>query len=233
MSNPAADLHELFTRWGAVLDEGNQSAMSSRQLDSEEGFAKQRDAMGHLLDVVEGLSRLEDQGLPVSIYRKYVAAWTSMTMNCDRHWNSAMSRETAFPQNEMDHLETLRGWFAVGAPRVRSGTDAELRVLLSDVGALLDDDASISDELRLYIRRLVADVQASLDDEKLGSGFDLGDAAERLWVALFAAAGQTSDPDKKGRWSNLATTIWQPSIVGLVSSLPGAVATAMGAIGGS
>ncbi|MDY0892991.1 hypothetical protein [Frigoribacterium sp. CFBP9030] len=233
MSNPAADLHALFVQWGEVLKDGNHSVAGSRGLDTVRGFAGQRDAMRHLLDLVDGLARLEEQGLPVSLYSKYVPAWTSMLMNFDRSWGSAMSREVAFPSNEMDHLETLIGWFAVGAPRLRGGTGMELRALLEDVSSLLLEDASISDELRLYIRRLVADITASLDDETLGDGFDLGGAAERLWVALFAAAGQTSDPEKKSRWANLATTIWQPSIVGITSSIPGVVVTALGAAGAS
>ena len=233
MPNPAADLHDVFEQWGAVLSDGNHSVSGSRGLDTQEGFARQRDAMGHLLDLVEGLSRLEEQGMPVSVYRKYVPAWTSMLMNYDHTWTSAVYRDTAFPQNEMDHLETLKGWFDVGAPRLRSGSDVELEGLLDDVNALLLDDASISDELRLYIRRLVADIKASLDDEQIGGGFDLAGAAERLWVALFAAAGQTADPEKKSSWTNLATTLWQPSVVGILSSLPGAVATTIGVIAGS
>jgi hypothetical protein len=232
MSNPAADLHSLFLQWRTNLEDGRSSIHTSRGLNDDIGLADQRRGMGYLLGTVDGMERLDDQGLPVRVYRKYVAVWTQMLMAYPHSWTNNIGQDEAFPPNAMDHLETLSGWFAVSGPRLREDADGELRSITSQARELLHDDTSLSSELRLYLVRLLAEIDSALDDETIGSSFDFSVAAERLWVALFAASAQSEKPEKKSQWSNLAQHIWAPTAVGLISALPGAV-TSLAAGSGS
>ena len=90
-----------------------------------------------------------------------------------------------------------------------------IRATLDDVVKLLLEDDSLSSELRYYLTKLVREMQTALDDEEVGANFDFMGAAERLWVAMQAAGGQSTK--KKSGWFTVAKNFLVPLSVGLMT----------------
>jgi len=229
MDNPAQELYRLFGQWRVALDGNVNSTAQARGLDEAGGLEAQRRAMAVLLQTIERLDDLEDAGVPVAVYRRYIPAWTKMLMGYPLGWYSQTNQDEAFPPAAMDQLETLSSWFRVLQPKLRPESEKTLQSIVADTDDLLRADESISVELKRYLARLLREIQAALDDEKLGTSFDYAAATERLWVALFAAAAQSKSDEQRSKWSDLGKRFWMPTTVGLITSLPGAAATIVGA----
>jgi len=225
MENPAHELHELFSTWSAALEGNANSTANARGLEEVAGLDMQRRAMALFLESVDKLDDLEAVGVKVGVYRRYIPAWTRMLMSYPLPWYQQVNQADAFPSAAMDQLEALGGWFDIYRPRLRPGAEETLQAIVSDTETLLRDDSSLSNELKLYLARLLREIQAALDDAILGSSFDYAAATERLWVALFAAAAQSDSTEKSSKWTDLAHRFAIPTTVGLLTSLPGAAAT--------
>ena len=225
MTNSALALFELFSSWRTNLEGNQNSVANSRRLEEPEGIVENRVGMSHLMDTIRGLDELENAGVQVRVYKRYVAHWTRMLMSYPLGWYTQTGAEEAFPSSAMDQLEALSSWFEVHKPRLRPEAKGTLHELVDDTRSLLRDDDSISNELRLYLQRLISEIDAALNDEELGESFDYASATERLWVGLFAASAQSADDEQKSRWSNLARRFLIPTTIGVLSGLPAAAAT--------
>ena len=101
--------------------------------------------------------------------------------------------------------------------------------VLPDVEELLTDSEDLPGPLQHYIRTLAREVQAALDDQELGDGFDFQGALTRLWMALGAAAGHASTPEKQSAWRAAAQNIFINATGAALGGMPSMLtAIAMG-----
>lgn len=228
--NPAQSLYEfLMLARDASLTGAPPRA--SRELDDKEGMERQLRAVTDLLALRRGLDELSDAGLPVRTYQKYVQSWTQMVLSYPEGWKNSIDVDSAYPESTLDHLHTLAGWFATARPMPTRQSQDELRSFLLDVQALLESDDTISGELKVYLGRLIREMENALDDEQLLERFDFDEAGRRLWTALFAASAQTTDDEKKSAWTDLANKLWWPTTAGALASAPSIIAGVLTASG--
>lgn len=192
---------------------------------------RQLRAVTDLLALRQGLDELADAGLPVRTYEKYMDQWTNMVMSYPEGWKNTLDANSAYPESTLDHLHTLAGWFATTRPVPSQKSQQELRTFLLEVQALLESDGTISAELKVYLGRLIREMENALDDEELLERFDFDDAGRRLWTALFAASAQTTDDKKKSAWTDLAGKLWWPTAAGVLGSAPSIIAGVLSAGG--
>lgn len=233
LMNPARRLHDTFSMWRDAYTNQQTSAGITRALDTSEGMEQQVWAMEDLSALVRGLDDLERRGVPVRVYRRYVKSWTQMVIAYPQGWTNGQSGDQAFPSSSLDQLDTLADWFEDRRPSMTRAGEEKLGTSLSDAQALLDEDDTLSDMLRLYIGDLLREIRAALDSETLGGRFDFEDAARRLWVALFAASAQSTHSDARSKWSNLAQNFFWPAAASMIGSAPQTILAITSATGHS
>ncbi len=78
-----------------------------------------------------------------------------------------------------------------------------LRSVLDQARKLLETDDSIGNELRVFIHRLLQQIQDALDDDAVGASFDFSEASARMWVAFQTAETRSQDSNKRRGWGEL------------------------------
>ncbi|WP_133518914.1 hypothetical protein [Curtobacterium flaccumfaciens] len=196
--NPAQRLHDTLTDW-KERHGGNTSRAIARDLETAEGMQAQMLALDDLRLVAEGLDELEAANVRVSAYRRNLPLWTRIVLAYPHGWTTAIGREEAYPSDAIDHLDTLADRWEDRRPSLSDDGKRLLREAVDTVEGLLQADPSLSPKLRAYISRLLREIQAAFDDEVLDERFDYEDAAQRLWLSLFAAQAQSH---KKDLWAD-------------------------------
>lgn len=228
--NPAQSLYDflLDSKAGAAA---GAALGTVRALNDSEGMAQQLQAVADVIAVRESLREMVKAGLPVDTYEKYLPDWERMVVGYPVGWVNQLKPDEAFPAAILDHLHTLAGWFATTHPTPSDSALSELRTFLADVLSLLEDDDTITAELKVYLGRLVREMQNAIDDDSLLQRFDLDEAGRRLWTALFAASAQTGSEERQRAWTKLADKLWWPSAAGIISSTPSIIAGVITASG--
>lgn len=219
MSNPARRLYEIFEAWGAGYGPGSD-AMKARGLDglSDEAYDRQVESFKMLIAIDHALTYLEKSGVSVPVYRFELKSWIKMAIHAPNSWQGASNKATGFPSQSMAHLNTLATLLDVNGPRLKAEPEQTLRDVINQVLSLLAEDGEISDTLRGYLYKLARELQTALDDESVLGTFDFAEAAERLWVGLHAAAGQSA---KHGSaWKGAAARLFRDAGATALGSLP-------------
>lgn len=177
--------------------------------------------MRDLILVEEGLTALEDRGVRVTVYKRYVSSWRRMVLSYPYGWGQAVQRENVYSQSAIDQLDTLADWFDDRLPAATSEQKQKLGSITESAQSILDADETLSPVLRKYIGRLLREIRNALDDEQLGERFDYESAAQRLWVTLIAAADQSTDPDQKTRWQDTTRRFLWDASVSAIGNAPG------------
>lgn len=217
--NPARRLHDTLLVWINEHGTSQKAVGSVRRLGSEAGQDDLFTALHDLYLVEVGLDDLEERGVKVRVYRRYVKDWRNMVISFPHGWNSSVGGHEVYSIAAMDQLDTLADWFDDRRPSPTSEQKASLNSITSDAQSILDADDSLSLGLRSYIGKLLREIRNALDDELLDERFDYETAAQRLWVALIAAADQSTDPKQKPRWKDAMTRfVWDASASALGSA---------------
>lgn len=218
MKNPAHELLELFERWG---EHPGGSALDSRGLQTDEDTAIDDHlyAMCLLAAMKNCVDDLERGGYRVKSFRRSFRLWTKAVMNYPHAWNAG-ANSAVFSVHTMDTLENLAAAIDRHLPAPTPERVAEIMSYLDEVVTLLEEDEELSSELRLHVSRIVQTIRGCIVEEKAYGATDLKQALYDLWVALYAAAGQ-SDGDKRGRWATMAETIYRPAAASFIGSMPG------------
>lgn len=66
--------------------------------------------------------------------------------------------------------------------------------------------------------KLVNEVRTALEDESISGSFDFADGAHRLWVGVFAAAGQSKN--MRSKWRSAAADLFRDAGAAALGSLP-------------
>ncbi len=143
-----------------------------------------------------------------------------MVLSYPAGWKTNEGAEDAIPSAPLDQLETLADWFGDRRPTLTQAGAEQLRRAISDTKEALEQDETLSTTLRLYIGRLLREIEAALDDERLSDRFDYEDAGQGLWVSLFAAAAQSTDEAAQSRWTTIARELFWPATAAMLGSAP-------------
>lgn len=218
LRNPAHELLEIFERWG---EHPGGSPIDGRGLKDDEDTAIDEHlyAMCLLAAMKNSVDDLERGGYRVKSFRRSFRLWTKAIMNYPHAWNAA-SNGAVFSVHAMDTLENLAAAIDGHLPAPSPERVAEIMSYLDDVVSLLGEDGHLSPELRLHVSRVVQTIRGCMAEESAFGETDLKQALYDLWVALYAAAGQ-SDGDKRSRWATMAETIYRPAAAGFIGSIPG------------
>ncbi|GAA1781646.1 hypothetical protein [Agromyces lapidis] len=219
MTNPARRLQMIFARWSDAYT-GHTSAHSAREWNSAPSVAMDQhlEAFRLLLAIGDSLDYLEAKNVNVNVYRAAYVEWTKIVLNNPNAWTTALGREAAFPEHPIAHLDTLATVLDLDRPVLHPEPEAKLRAVVDQVMELLGADESISPSLREYVYRLVTEIRTALDDEAVMGSFDFAEGAQRLWIALFAAAGQSTK--MRSKWKAAASGIFRDAGVAALGSLP-------------
>ncbi|MFE4230108.1 hypothetical protein ACFRJ8_19720 [Arthrobacter sp. NPDC056886] len=162
---------------------------------------------------------LERGGYRVKSFRRSFRLWTKAILNYPHAWNSA-SNGSIFTVHAMDTLENLAAAIDGHVPEPTPERVMEIMAYLDDVVSLLGEDQNLSPELRLHVSKIVQTIRSCIAEERAFGETDLKQSLYDLWVALYAAAGQ-SDGATRGRWATMAETIYRPAAAGFIGSIPG------------
>lgn len=217
--NPARRLHDTLIGWRLEHGMNARPVGSVRELRTPEGLDAQFAALEDLHLVEVGLDELQERGVRVAVYRRYINAWRRMVISFPHGWEPNVGRDDVYGRAALDQLDTLADWFDDRRPSPTIEQKASLNSITSDAQTILDADASLSPGLRSYIGKLLREIRNALDDELLDERFDYEAAAQRLWVALIAAADQSTDPKQKPKWKDTMTRfVWDASASALGSA---------------
>jgi len=201
--------------------------MTARGLDSkgDEPYAIQVEAFRLIIAIDQALTYLESRDIDASVYRVELKNWIDMVLHVPNNWGGSSAVQTGFPPTPMAHLQTLAILLDVDRPSLSPKPEQTLRTVLNTVFELLSDDEGLSDSLRAYIYRLANEMRTALDDESLVGSFDFADAAERLWVALQAAAGQSQR--NESAWKQASADLFRDAGAAALGSMPSLALTVM------
>jgi len=219
MSNPARRLLDIYTTWGNSYSP-NKQVLESRGLSGNDpaAIATQMDAFRLLIAIEHAMDYLAQKNPSIDEYRAHFPEWVKMAIHAPGNWTSGSDFETGFPTAHLSHLSTFAILLDFDQPALQPEPEAKLRDLVQGVIDLLLVDESLTPHLREYIYKLANELRIALDDESIAGTFDFPRAAERLWVGLYAAAGQSKA--MRSKWRNIATGIFRDAGAAALGSLP-------------
>lgn len=226
MTNSAFKLHEILVGWARKATP-TASPQSTRGLglpmeDRDGHWPLQREAVQHLHGCIVAIDNLERAGVNVSAYRSNVNRWVAMVINFPYTWQQPYpqgEREGPFKKGPLDVLHTLGVLIEARGPQLVPEKSETLRQVIVSVKTLLAEDESLSGQMRAHVVSVVTTLEGILDNAETYAPEDVARAARDLWVAIYAAAGQTSDA-KRSRWRDLGEQIIPPTVAGVLASLP-------------
>jgi hypothetical protein len=207
MSNPGLELHDLYASWRDRI-EGSKSAQTMKRhlrVDTSAGMREIRHAFALLTTVDEILRRFELDGRRFEPYRKQLDGWARVPMSVQAGWNSGVVTDHLITETTLDQIQSFGAYLEGKVLELEPSHDSNLRSLIAQADALLDED-DFDPALRQYLRRLISAIRYALDDEQAGKGFDFTAAVEQLWVALNAAAERAPE-SQRPRWRKLVEQI--------------------------
>ncbi|MBF4511331.1 hypothetical protein ITJ66_02435 [Plantibacter sp. VKM Ac-2885] len=216
MENAARRLLEIYKDWAARYG-SNIEARAVRKLSSGAGMEMQLEVFELLSSIDRSLTEME-QRRPLRVYRKSYHQWVLMALNVPAAWTGGSDANAVFVAPHLDHLETFADMLDYEEPPLPDEAVAGLRSVVDDALALLQSDTSITDGLKNYMFKLLDDLRTSLDEETILDNFDYRVAADRLWVSLWAAAGQSTA--NKDSWRATASRMAENVFTSFMGSGP-------------
>jgi hypothetical protein len=219
--NPARRLHNTLIDWQSQHTNGAQSVGSTRLLNTDEGMQRQIDALDDLREIEAKLDVLEAEGVRVVVSRRYVPVWRRMTLGYPNGWSSQADPADVYNESAIDQLETLADRLDERLPDLTDVEKTKLQGIVGDALELLHADETLSKPLKLYLGRLIGEIQNAMLDEKYGERFDYPAAARRLWVTLMAAAQDSTDEKQKPKWRDTTKRFMWDASVSAIGNAPG------------
>jgi hypothetical protein len=220
--NSAAQLLAIFRSWESGLRQGHGAAYARNWESNPDGAVADHISawrhLGALSRVIDGLS---NDGFNMTMSKEYLPQWGRMAASVGASWTSNNHSVEPFPADAMFQLQALSTILELAQTRTGPANLDLLSDVVTQASELLKGDESLSDELRSYLVKLVREIRNALEDDTLGGGFNFAEAAERLWVAMQAAAGESRE-NSEG---------WKHAAASLLPSAAAGVLTHMGVVG--
>ncbi len=233
--NPAALLHarlaqyrtpggqaSLYTRWHLGDD-------SVSQLDADDRAAL-LEATDWLRRIDRLIDALDHAGHRVGGYRRNYVIWVDSVLAIGKGWhvNTRYSSEDVCPLTAMESLEAFAGILDLLTPDPDDSAHAQLVDLVARVSEALDGDDTLSDQLRIHLRRVVDHLRACVEHPEAYDLNDVAEAADDVITAAKAAAGESTHSTWKKFWETFHTCYVAPTVAGLITGYgPGTIHAAI------
>lgn len=221
MANPARALHEIYEDWRSRLTKASTSLIKVINLDTVAGASEVAKAARALVRIDEVLTMYEVSGrYNVSLYRRQYPEWWKGVVSYQNGWKTAMSGQDFIQQPLMDEIEGFGNFLEGKVFELEPESEKTLREIIRDARDALEADQGLSGPIRMYIHRLLQEIEWALNNEGVKASFDFGEAADRLYVAFAAAQGEGTA--KATLWENLKTNIIPASLINGAVAIGGA-----------
>jgi len=207
MSNPARELHLLLSDWRARFPPKASTFMNVVDVRAEAGAAEMLRVYRLLARIDDVLRQLEADGYDVQLFRRHIPAWIRIPLGVRGGWSTSAPVDMVLPRDLLDQIEALALYLDGKVYEFDVSRHDDLRTLLRDVRHALEEDVELPLPLKLYIHRLLSEIQQALDNTAIGEAFDFADAIRRLWIALGSAENSTTDDRAKSKWRRFAERI--------------------------
>ncbi len=210
MSNPARELHGIYTSWQAKLAE--KASRTPRQIiaPAGRGFDEAIRAAGLLVRMHQLIGQLDEDGYSVDLYRRQLPGWLAPLASANVASGAGWSLDAAL----LDQIEGFANFLDGKVPVVGADKMANLLDVVARAIELLAQDGSLPEYLKTYIRRLLQQIRTALEDAQAGTPVDIGGLAYSLWVAFAAAEGQSKS--KGSVWKDLGHQLLTGTISGAI-----------------
>lgn len=232
--NPAA---LLFDRLNEYRAESGNSTVPDRwniagdggPVISDESRAALLESAVWLRDIDRHIDSLERIGRRVGPFRRNYPIWVNSTLAIGKSWSGTFyTPEDVCPQSAMDSLDSLAEVLDMLTPSPGNQIHEQLTNLADRIAEGIESDPTLSDQLRVHLRRVVDHLRHCLANPGAYDLADFAEAADDALTAVKAAAGESTDKTWKERWSDISTLIVYPTIAGLLTD---GVSAAAGEIG--
>lgn len=203
MSNPAREAQRILERWRAQASEAqlNGVSVSLSQIRAQSEIVRLARA---LAEVEALLGQLEREGRSVAAYRRQIPDWWGGLVSPNHREDQAISPDGVISQEHLDEIEACATVLDFYVLSMSTDQTENLRSIVARARVLLAEDVDLSNELRVYLHRLLQQVEQALDDDALGATFNFAEAVIRLRVAFKAAEGERTK--KSATWNTLWTS---------------------------
>ena len=223
MDNPARRLLAIYEEWASQYNH-TLSDQDVRNIPQSAGVERHMEVFGLLASLRNSIAfykTMHPDGFRV--YEQAFDTWVRMGLNVPGNWEGGSDANAVFNPTALAHLETFATHLDFNQPSLPEGSAATLRDAIANAMELLAEDESITGNLRSYIYQLISELRTALDDEAVAGDFDFATSAHRLWVALWAAAGQSKG--RRQRWTAAAKGMFRDAGAAALGSLPTAAIT--------
>jgi len=199
MANPARVLHAVLASWKPdPRDFPGFAGTAGPSLWREVELA------AHLLGRIDHL--LTAMANDLVDVRRHQERWTGWWYAVISHAKPVMDLEPEYyiTDETLAELEELADLFDGKLWQLDARAEQSLREALRTTRDALERDTELSGELRLFISRQLNEIEAALNDARLGAVYDFGTGISQLYVAVKAAEGENTRAQSAWRsiWTN-------------------------------
>lgn len=138
--------------------------------------------------------------------RRHQERWTGWWYAVISHANPVfdLDPETFITDKTLAEIDELADLIDGEIWQLDARTEQSLREALRATRDALERDTGLSRELRLFISRQLNEIEAALNDARLGAVYDFGSGISQLYVAVKAAEGEETREQSAWRaiWTN-------------------------------
>lgn len=224
MSNPARELHGIYSSWQARIRAAKSNGSPKSLLaPAGRGFDEAMVVASLLVRMRQLIAQLAEEKHNVELYERQMPGWFGpLAMS-----NSSTHLSGIADSVLLDQIEGFANFLDGKVPVISAARVDNLREVVSRAIELLESDPDLPEYLKTYIRRLLQQIRAALEDDLAGSAVDVGSLAYSLWVAFAAAEGASET--KSVLWKDLGLQLLTGTISGaLVQGTTFAIASITG-----
>lgn len=211
MPNSARELFEMLSTWRTAHGDNAAYVANGRGKDY---LTATREAARHLDKIDLAVDAWEASGKPVAIHRKHLHRWACMVYAVPHGWTSNVSGDSAYPEDSLDALSMFADLLdmieAVSATPIVLDHVREYVLVVRN--ALAEDD-SLEDDFRAYMEHLIGAIENAIEHR---DALLLQEELQHLWIAVFAAEAQSSQP---GKWKAPFARFTRDFMIQLLSSV--------------
>lgn len=203
MGNPARVAHDILAAWRQrATPKPGANPPALRTVRTQPDVVRLATALSEIEAL---LGQLERDGVRVKAYRNQIPDWWSGLIVPDYTPGQGTGADGIITNEHLDEIDACASFLDFYVHAVSESQMDNLRNIVSEARSALEHDQHLSQQLRVYIHRLLREIEHALDDQAVGEVFDFAEAALRLRVA-FQAATQEETP-KRDTWHTLWTAI--------------------------
>ncbi|WP_455135255.1 hypothetical protein [Schaalia cardiffensis] len=229
--NPAALLHDLLSKYRAPEGEIYPSVRWHIS-DDEVTRVISNDDRAALLEAARWLTRidqlitgLDETGGTGRIFRKYYPVWVNSVFAIGLDWTNRRTANAGevCPESAMDMLAS----FATLIDKTNSDLTPDAHVflinLVADIRSILDEDDTLSLQLRAHMHRVLDHLDDCLANPSAFDPHDVAFAVDDVITAVKAAASETESDEHGSRWTSIRDKFIWPTTSAFVASAPGLI----------